>query len=617
MELEELSPALLQPQVTVVATLGELLATVPRRNEETLLKSLRCLYWDLEDFTTKLWATVKCMDDTWWRRNVTSDNKEPPASLSQALAAYRSTPWTPWFHVTMEAWHWQGTVDKRVDSWAQLARKATKLCNVCREVVTEPPGRAATASARARELQDEAARDGTAQENMVELGQALGREKRAEVVAEHEAWMWIDVMVAASRATRATMVRQRVETALGLLERLVDACDEATTFLQELQRRVGDIKAALEGTNEESPNVPEDLVTKVAVAERLWEANGRLAKDHLLGTLQGIIDFLFNGGRTSPCEVAERCQRAIEDIPRLLRPPDRPQGVPKVSPVSMELQEMSPGLLQPQATMVATLGELVAITARKDGDVLLPMCQPSLREALKKFTNNLSVTVHDTGNIFWHRDVTSGCDSAVPSLSQALAAYASTSWTTWEHVRSVASTWQESAATLDDSWAQLTREVTKLWDACRHVALSSCSVVAMEEVLKKAIKEAMVGAIREALGGVIDYEVGEGVGGTVVAEDPVRQQAKVALGLLRCLVTACREITAFYRELRRRVGEIVGTMKGAEEPSHDFHAALAAKVAVAELLWVASSQVARDYLVGALENICTIFRCGDPSGSIA
>ncbi|XP_041342370.1 uncharacterized protein LOC121363792, partial [Pyrgilauda ruficollis] len=404
---------------------------------------------------------------------------------------------------------------------------------------------------------------------------------------------------------------------------LVAACDEATTFLQELQSRVGDIKVTLEGTNEESPDVPEDLEAKVAVAERLWEANACLAKDHLLGTLQNIIDFLFNGGSTSPCEVAERCQRAIEDIPRLLRPPDRPQGVPKVSPVSMELQEMSPALLQPQATMVATLGKLVAITARKDGDVLLPMCQPSLREALKKFTDNLSVTVHDTGNVFWHRDVTSGCDSAVPSLSQALAAYASTSWTTWEHVRSVASTWQESAATLDDSWAQLTREVTKLRDACRHVALSSCSVVAMEEVLKKAIKEAMVGAIREALGGVIDYEVGEGVGGTVVAEHPVRvvttvrQQAKVALGLLGRLVTACRKITAFYRELRRRVGEIVGTMKGAEEPSHDFHAALAAKVAVAELLWVASSQVARDYLVGALENICTIFRCGDPNGSTA
>ncbi|XP_039575034.1 uncharacterized protein LOC120506960 [Passer montanus] len=332
MELEELSPALLQPQVTVVATLGELLATLPRRNEETLLKSLRCLYWDLEDFTTKLRATVKCMDDTWWHRNVTSDSKVPPASLSQALAAYRSTPWTPWFHVTMEAWHWQGTVDKRVDSWAQLARAATKLCSVCREVVTEAADRVATATARARELQDEAARDGTAQENMLELVQSLGRQEGAEVGGEHEAQVRIDAMVAASRATRATMVRQRAEAALGLLERLVAACDEATAFLQELQRRVGDIKAALEGIDEASPNVPEDLVAKVAEAERLWEANARLAKDHLLGTLQDIIDFLFNGGPASPCEVAERCQRAIEDIPRLLRPPDRPQGVSKVSP---------------------------------------------------------------------------------------------------------------------------------------------------------------------------------------------------------------------------------------------------------------------------------------------
>ncbi|XP_064261965.1 uncharacterized protein LOC135291648 isoform X2 [Passer domesticus] len=115
--------------------------------------------------------------------------------------------------------------------------------------------------------------------------------------------------------------------------------------LEELQRRVGDIKASLKGTNEVSPNVPEDyLVAKVAEAKRLWEANTRLAEDHLLGTVDNIIDFLFDGGLTSPsaCEVAERCRRAIEDIPRLLRPPKHPRSVPKVSPVSMELQKLWP-----------------------------------------------------------------------------------------------------------------------------------------------------------------------------------------------------------------------------------------------------------------------------------
>ncbi|XP_057896539.1 uncharacterized protein LOC131093401 [Melospiza georgiana] len=320
-ELRELSPALLQPEVTVVAILGELLGTLPRQDEEmNLLVFQGCLYGDLEVFTSNLWDTLYSTDDTWRRRNVTSDDDDPVTSLRQALAAYKSTPGIPRNRVTMAASEWQWSVSVLMNSWAELARTGTELHSTCRDLATKAADRAATATARTRELQDEAAHDGTAQENMVELGQALGREEGAEVVARHGAQVWRDAMVAASEATRATMERQRVEVALGLLEHLVATCDEATAFPWELQRLLWDIDATLEGTNEASPDVPEDLVAKVAVAEQLWEAKMHLVKDHLLGALDDIIKVYFTGGPACPsaCGVAERCQRAIKDIPRLL-----------------------------------------------------------------------------------------------------------------------------------------------------------------------------------------------------------------------------------------------------------------------------------------------------------
>ncbi|XP_059347110.1 uncharacterized protein LOC132085669 [Ammospiza nelsoni] len=219
--------------------------------------------------------------------------------------------------------------------------KATKLCSAWKEVANDAADRVAFYNARARALQDEAARYGTAQENIVELGQALGREEGADVVARHEAWVRREVKVSASEATRATMERQQAGVALGLLGRLAAVCDEATAFPRELQRLLRDIEAALKETNEASLDVPKDLVAKVADAERLCEANACLAKDHLAKTVQDIIKFLFPGGPASLSahEVTERCQRAIEDIPRLLRPLECPQGVPKVFPVTMELQE--------------------------------------------------------------------------------------------------------------------------------------------------------------------------------------------------------------------------------------------------------------------------------------
>ncbi|XP_059727641.1 uncharacterized protein LOC132340585 [Haemorhous mexicanus] len=201
MELQELSLALLQPQVTVVAILGELLATLPSQDEMILLlMAPRWLYWDLVDFTKEFQTTQYCFDDTWWH-NVISDDDDPVTSLSQGLAACQSTPWTTRMRVTMVARKWQRLVAVLVDRWAELARKATKLRNTCRKVVSEAAYRVTTFTAQGRDPQDKAARDGTAQENMVELGQALGGEEGAEVLARQEDQVRTDAMVAASKAT--------------------------------------------------------------------------------------------------------------------------------------------------------------------------------------------------------------------------------------------------------------------------------------------------------------------------------------------------------------------------------------------------------------------------------
>ncbi|XP_058678610.1 uncharacterized protein LOC131570265 [Ammospiza caudacuta] len=358
MEPQELSPALLQPQVTVVAILGELLDALSNQDEMMQPWSPWSLYWDLEFFARELWVTLHRIDNAWWPQDVTSDDDSPFNALRQTLAAYKSTPGTTLLPVGLAVGEWLWSVSALVNSWVRLARAATKLRKACRDLATKAADRVATAATQARELQDKAAHYGTAQENMVELGQALGGEERAEVVAGHGAQVRSEARLAASEATRATMVRQRVEAALGLLERLVAACDEATAFPRELLRLLRNTKAALKGINEASLNVLKGLVAKVAQAEWLWEANAYLAKDHLLGAVDDIIKVYFTGGcaRPSACEVAKRCQRAIEDIPRLLRPPEHPQSVPNRSPVTMEPQEVSPPQLQVLVAVVATLG---------------------------------------------------------------------------------------------------------------------------------------------------------------------------------------------------------------------------------------------------------------------
>ncbi|XP_037982289.1 uncharacterized protein LOC119696592 [Motacilla alba alba] len=445
---------------------------------------------------------------------------------------------------------------------------------------------AATTTARAREQQDKAGCDGTAQENMVELGQALGREEGAEVVAGHEAQVRREAWVAANNASRATMVRQRLEAALGLLERLVAACAEATVFPRELLHRVGDIEASLKGTRERFPDVPEDLVAKVAVAERLWEANARLAKGHLLGAVPDTIKFLFSGGpaSSSSCGVAEQCQRATEDIPRLLRPPEHPQSIPTVSPVSMEPQEVSPLQLQVLVAVVATLGEVVATVTGTYRAKCLYESPDSLHEDLRRFTWRLRRTLN-------HSSVPSLGHRGVPSLGRALAALRATPGTTWADVRAAASAWRESVAKLVDSWDQLAREATKLRDTCGTVVTDQQLMVALD---KEEVAREM--AMPNAQGAAATNEAM----GEAVAATTWENRAEVALGLLQRLVATCDRATLFNWNMECQLRDIEAILKGTKEVFPDVLQALGAKVAKFERLWVASARLDKDHLLGTL-----------------
>ncbi|XP_059727536.1 uncharacterized protein LOC132340512 [Haemorhous mexicanus] len=656
MEPRELSPALLQPQVTVVAILGELLATL--RGLDMMLPavrlSLRCLSWDLEEFTEELRDSLCCVSDTWRRHTVPSDDDESPTSydndsvtsLSRALAASKSAPWIPQNRVTMAARKWQGLVAVLVNRWAQLAMAATKLPNAWRDLATKADDRVATATARARELQDKAASDGTAQENMEELGQLLGREEGDEEVSEDESSsedasspsLGEEVVEVAKASTGAMIVRQRVETALGLLERLVAACDEATAFPRELQRLLRDIEVALKGTTEASPKVPEDLVAKVAVAEQLWEANTRLVKDHLGETLKDIIRFYFTGAPASrsACGVAERCQRAIEDIPRLVQPPECPQSVPKVSPVSMEPQELSPAPLQTQVTVVAILGELLATLPGRD-EMLQLMSPRCLYWDLLDFTKELRATLHRSDDTWRHHDVTSNGDDTLASLSWALATYKSIPGTTRNRVTMAASEWQGSVAALVNSWARLARKATKLRYTWREVATkvntkAATATARARELQDKAAHDGTAQKQRVELGlplfwverpkVVTGPEARVKRAARVAASEAtratmVRQRVEAALGLPERLVATCHKATAFPRELQRRVGDIEAALKGTNEASCDVPEALVAKMAVAERLWEANTRLAKDHLVGTVDHIYNSYFTGGPDSPSA
>ncbi|RMC11072.1 hypothetical protein DUI87_12264 [Hirundo rustica rustica] len=250
---------LLEALVAVVATLGQLVATVAGPDGDVLLStSPRSLHTALEIFISHLHCTLGHPGVT---------------SLGQALAALGATLGATWARVTAAASAWRNSVAALGDSWAQLAKEATELCDACRDVATTEATAAATATARARDQQDQAASWETAGDNLVavawQVPLALSKDKVESALAAHEARMAAasDELVAATKAKEeavvatnqagvATSRELQVEVAQGPLKSLVAACDKAKAFPQELQRQLRDIEAALEGTRRHPPMSP-------------------------------------------------------------------------------------------------------------------------------------------------------------------------------------------------------------------------------------------------------------------------------------------------------------------------------------------------------------------------
>ncbi|TRZ08144.1 hypothetical protein HGM15179_018961, partial [Zosterops borbonicus] len=278
----------------MVATLGELVATVtaPRRDMWPLLYP-ESLHTDLRKFISTLWDTLDHGD-------VTSLGQRGVTPLGQALATLGATPGATWADVRASVRAWRELVTAVEEGWCRLTEEAIELYDTWdNEAITKD-----ITTVWAGNLQEETAGPGTAADNLV----ATGQQPPVALTS-----------VATRQMGAATRRGQQAEKALGLVACLVATCDRAIALPMELHGRLEDMEAALEGTQEVSPDVPEALVAAVAEAEQLWEASARLATCHLLGTLEDIHRLLLSP-HDSPggCTVAEQCQRAIEDIPRLL-----------------------------------------------------------------------------------------------------------------------------------------------------------------------------------------------------------------------------------------------------------------------------------------------------------
>ncbi|TRZ06052.1 hypothetical protein HGM15179_021055 [Zosterops borbonicus] len=263
----------------MVAILGELVATVtaPHKNKwrllypESLHRDLRRLIWTLWDTLDHIAVTFLC----------------------QALATLRATP-----RPTREDFH-----DPAEDTTTGLAG----------------------------DLWDETSLHwGTAGDNLVAVAPQPSVALPWAVVALDSPVAATEAreepVVATRQAGVATRRGQRVKEAWQLMKRFSNMCEEGTAFPWDLESWLEGLRDSEEWTEEESPDDPEAAVAKALCgAEWLWEASARLITDHLLGTVEEIYKFLWSpcggsGGPGGPFgrAVAERCQRAIEDIPRLL-----------------------------------------------------------------------------------------------------------------------------------------------------------------------------------------------------------------------------------------------------------------------------------------------------------
>ncbi|XP_064255558.1 uncharacterized protein LOC135286359 isoform X2 [Passer domesticus] len=131
-----------------------------------------------------------------------------------------------------------------------------------------------------------------------------------------------EAVVAASQARVAARRGRLAEAALGPLQRLVAACDDAIAFTRNMEFYLWEINVTLKFGDRVSRRVLEALVAEF---QQLWDASARLFREYLLETLELIDKLLLSphggpGGPSGPISraVDERCRDAIRDIPRLL-----------------------------------------------------------------------------------------------------------------------------------------------------------------------------------------------------------------------------------------------------------------------------------------------------------
>ncbi|TRZ08070.1 hypothetical protein HGM15179_019035, partial [Zosterops borbonicus] len=251
--------------VAMVATLGELVATVTVPWNMWPLLYPEALHTALMEFIWHLW-----------------DALEQGSVTSQAAAALMNTPAATWDDVRAAASAWQ---DSRVLVWKSsiwLANEAINLLDTWEDRDTTK------ATAQAGDLQDKIVTWRRVKTILVAATQQPLMAPVMEVLVSF-------LMVQKSRVLVATMRRQQAKAARALLQRLVDVCYRASLFLCTLQQQLEDIELALK-EKEVSADVPQDLVAAVVKVEWLWEGSTHLAMDHLMGTLGDIHNLL-----SSPC----------------------------------------------------------------------------------------------------------------------------------------------------------------------------------------------------------------------------------------------------------------------------------------------------------------------------
>ncbi|XP_041328975.1 uncharacterized protein LOC121356509 [Pyrgilauda ruficollis] len=374
MEPQEVPPRqLLERQVAVVATLGEVVAAVTGRHRDARQRvSPVFLRAALGSFTRNLCEILDHGD-------VTSLRYFGVPSLGRALAAFEATP-EACDNAIAAVVAWRKMVDALQGRWGQLACEAAELC---------------AATTQARDPQDKAARRGTDRDKLVAAGRwptvdwdweeeeevasvggtrdaweaaaaseeevaineeevamseeelaaneeeaAINKEEVAikeEELATNEEELATnkeevatsqatgEAVVAASRARAAARRGHWAEAALEPLQRLVAACDSAIAFTRNMQFYLWEINVILKFGDQASRDVLEALEAKVAEFQQLWDASARLCREYLLGTLELIDKLLLSpyggpGGPSGPGSrvVTERCREAIENIPRLL-----------------------------------------------------------------------------------------------------------------------------------------------------------------------------------------------------------------------------------------------------------------------------------------------------------